>query len=44
MILVSAPVPFRTIWGFELGWTGLGLGLGGFWTKGMGTGLDNIFL
>ena len=23
-------------------WTGLGLGLGGFRTKGLGTGLDNI--
>ena len=26
---------------FGLGWTGLGLGLGGFRTKGLGTGLDN---
>ena len=32
--------------GFELGWTGLGsgLGLGGLRTKGLGTGLDNIDL
>ena len=28
-----------TNWVFELGWTGLGLGLGGFGTKGLGTGL-----
>ena len=26
---------------FELGMTGLGLGLGGFGTKGLGLGLDN---
>ena len=31
-ILVSAPVPFGTL---------LGLGLGVFWTNGLGTGLDN---
>ena len=28
-------------WAFELGLTGLGLGLGGLGTKGMGLGLDN---
>ena len=39
-----SPSPLRTNWGFELGWTGLGLGLGGFGAKGLGTGLDNIFL
>ena len=33
-ILLSAPVPFGFNWGFELGWTGLGLGLGGFGTRG----------
>ena len=27
--------------GFELGLTGLGLGLGGLGTKGLGPGLDN---
>ena len=31
-----SPSPLRTNWGFELGWTGLGLGLGGFETKGLG--------
>ena len=30
----------QTCLGFELGWTGLGLGLGGLGTKGLGTGLD----
>ena len=30
--------------GFELGCTGLGLGLGGLGTKGLGPGLDNIKL
>ena len=30
------------VMGFELGWTGLGLGLGGFGTKSLGPGLDNI--
>ena len=33
-ILVSAPVPLLGILGLELGWTGLGLGLGGFGTRG----------
>ena len=36
-IIVSAPVPF----GFRFIGTWLGLGLGGFGTKGFGTGLDN---
>ena len=39
-ILVSAPVPFWPLWallGLELGWTGLGLDLGGFGTQGLGT-------
>ena len=36
-ILVSAPVPFGLIWvsnWIGLGWTGLGLGLGGLGTRG----------
>ena len=33
--------PLGTTFGFELGWTGLGLGLGGFGNKGLGPGLDN---
>ena len=37
-ILVSAPVPF----GLDLIGTSSGLGLGGFGTKGLGTGLDNL--
>ena len=37
MFLVSAP-------GFELGWTLLGLGLGGLGNKGLGLELDNIVL
>ena len=32
-----------TIWVFELGWTGLGWGLGGLGSKGLGTELDTIF-
>ena len=36
-----SPRPLRTNWGFELGWTGLGMGLGGLWTKGLGPGLGN---
>ena len=37
--LVPAPVPFgfRSYWDF----VGVGLGIGGFRTKGLGTGLDN---
>ena len=34
-IIASAPVPFGPFWallGLELGWTGLGLGLGGLGT------------
>ena len=38
---MSVPVPNWTNLGFELGWTGLGLGLGGFGNKGLGPGLDN---
>ena len=51
-ILVSAQGPLILGFGvlgpgldnlcFELDWTGLGLGLGGSRTKGLGTGLDNI--
>ena len=37
-LLVSAPVPFGFNWGFKLGWTGLGLGLGGFGTRGTRVG------
>ena len=40
-MLVSALVPFGLNWVFELGWTGLGMGLAGFGTEGMGPGLDN---
>ena len=36
-----SPSPLVTNLGFELGWTGLGLGLGGLGTKGLGPGLDN---
>ena len=36
-----SPRPLGTNWGFELGWTGLGLGLGGLGTKGLGPWLDN---
>ena len=38
-IIASAPVPFWPLWallGLELGWTGLGLGLGGLGTQGLG--------
>ena len=35
------PSPHRTNLGFELGFTGLGLGLRGLRTKGLGPGLDN---
>ena len=37
-----SPRPLGTNWGFEVGWTGLGLGLGFFGTKGLGPGLDNF--
>ena len=36
-IIASAPVPFGALLGMELGWTGLGLGLGGLGTQGLGT-------
>ena len=36
-----SPSPLGTNWVFELGWTGLGIGLGGLGTKGLGPGLDN---
>ena len=36
-------ISFWTNLGFELGWTGLGLGLGGLGNKGLGPGLDNYF-
>ena len=35
------PSPLGLNLGFELGLTGLGLGLGSFGTKGSGPGLDN---
>ena len=38
-----SPNPLGTNLGFELGLTGLGLGLGGFGTKGLGPGLDNKY-
>ena len=34
--------PLGTDWAFELGMTGLGLGIGGLGTKGLGLGLDNL--
>ena len=33
-----------TYLGFELGWTGLGWGLGGMGNKGLGPGLDNLLI
>ena len=39
-----SPSPLRTNLGFELGLTGLGLGLRGLRTKGLGPGLDDILL
>ena len=39
---MSVPVPNWTNLGFELGWTGLGLGLRGLRTKGLGPGLGLI--
>ena len=40
-----SPSPVGTNLGFELCWTGLGLGLRGIGTKGLGPGLDkkNLF-
>ena len=37
-----SPRPLWTNWDFELGLTGLGLGLGSLGTKGLGPGLDNF--
>ena len=36
-----SPSPLGTNWVFELGWTGLGLGLEGLGTKGLVSGIDN---
>ena len=36
----DSPSPLGTNLSFELGWTGLGLGLGGLGTKSLGPGLD----
>ena len=36
-----SPSPFGTNWVLELIGTWMGLGLGGFGTKGLGPGLDN---
>ena len=36
-----SPSPLGTNLGFELGWTGVGLG--GLRNKGLGPGLDNIY-
>ena len=42
LVISVYPSPLVTDWAFEeLGLTGLGLGLGGLGTKGMGLGLDN---
>ena len=38
----GGPSPLWTNLGFELGWTGLRLGLGGFGDKVLETGLDNL--
>ena len=38
-----SPSPLGPNWVFDLGWTGLGLGIWGFWDKVLGTGLDNIY-
>ena len=32
-----SPSPLLGLFGLELGWTGLGLGLGGLGTQGLGT-------
>ena len=44
-ILVSALGPFGFKWVLDLfgTWLGLGLGLGGFGTKGLRPGLDNFW-
>ena len=34
---IVSPSPLWVNLGFKLGWTGLGLGLGGLGTKGLGT-------
>ena len=39
--LLSAPGPFGFNWVLALIWTLLGMGLGGYETKGLGPGLDN---
>ena len=36
-IFSVSPSPLWANLGFELGWTGLGLGLGGLGTQGLGT-------
>ena len=41
LIFVSLS-PLGTNLSFELGWSWLGMGLGGLGTKGLGTGLDNL--
>ena len=43
-ILVSAPVPLVPYYALELGLTGLGMGLGGLGTKGLGQGIDKKIL
>ena len=40
-IFTDSPSPLGTYLGFKLGLTRLGLGLGGFGTKGLGQSLDN---
>ena len=35
-----SPLPLGPTWVFELGWTGLGIGLGVLGTKGLGIGLE----
>ena len=34
---IVSPSPLLGLFGLELGWTGLGLGLGGLGTQGLGT-------
>ena len=38
-----SPSPLDTNWVLELIWTWFWVGLGGFGTKGLGTGLDNFY-